>query len=512
MKKILTSVLFALVIYITGDAQEKIYFDKNWEKTTPDKMEFYRVIEPKGKLTLIKDYYKNGTLQMEGLASDSTLGNEVFEGKVTWYTPEGKVATFIEYPKVHPAGPSQSFDKKGRLINDFVYSTNGDYRGKSYEYKDPQNKLYYNTIITYETPSVYKKVVYDEDIKGIRYEISVDQEGNSKTEYYGDKGKYIGTNNDFAKEYETTDSIQVGYYSNPMRVFQILKYKSDGSIKEGTIFRENGKIMQEEKRNKNDGYKITYDESGKKIGTLIYQTDKNSHLLKPQDGEDYEYNMDYTHISTIDVYKNGSVILCKSFDENGKLATEKTLKDKVVQEIKFYNPNESLKSILTYKDDMPYNGILYDNYSELTYADGVVVYSKFFSDSGKLKSEKKLNTKQNTYECFVYDKKGNLIYTYTQPREETLDFTAEIVQYINGKPTNTSSVKDGILISGKIRLQDVSEARELERSGKWILLKLYNDKGKLVQDSKILAEDITPDPHDFTSTTIREKALLDDSL
>ncbi|WP_117614874.1 hypothetical protein [Chryseobacterium sp. BLS98] len=512
MKKLFIPVLFAMLVFITGHAQQKIYFDKNWEKTTPDKMEFYRVTEPKGNLTLIKDYYKNGTLQMEGLASDTSPGNEIFQGRVTWYTPEGKVANLIDYPEVHPSGPSKIFDKKGRLINDFIYSANGDYRGKSYEYKDLQNKLYYNIITTYESPSVYKKVVYDEDIKGTRYEISVDQEGNSKTEYYGDKGKYIGNNTNLAKEYETTDSIQVGYYPNPMRVFKILKYKSDGTIKEGTIFRENGKILQEEKRNKNDGYKITYDDSGKKIGTLIYQTGKNSHLLKPQDGEDYEYNMDYTHISTIDVYKNGSVVLCKSFDENGKLATEKTLKDQVIQEMKFYNANGSLKSTLTYKDDIPYNGILYDDYSELTYADGVVVHSKSFSDNSKLKSEKKLNIKQNTYECSVYDKKGGLIYTYIQPKEKTLDFTAEIVQYINGKATYTSSVKNGVLISGKVKLQDVSETKELERSGKWILLKLYDAKGKLIQDSKILANDITPDPHDFTPTTIRENALLDDSL
>ncbi len=90
MKKLFTSALLALVLSINVYAQEKTYFDENWEKTTQENMEYYRETTPKGKLTLIKDFYKNGTLQMEGLASDTTPSNEVFEGKVTWYTPKEK--------------------------------------------------------------------------------------------------------------------------------------------------------------------------------------------------------------------------------------------------------------------------------------------------------------------------------------------------------------------------------------------------------------------------------------
>lgn len=56
----------------------------------------------------------------------------------------------------------------------------------------------------------------------------------------------------------------VDYYPNPMRVSKIEKYKSDGSVKEGIIYGKNGKVLQEQKRNKKDGYKTTYDESGKK--------------------------------------------------------------------------------------------------------------------------------------------------------------------------------------------------------------------------------------------------------
>ncbi|MGL6125763.1 MAG: membrane-binding protein, partial [Chryseobacterium artocarpi] len=84
MKKLFTSALLALVLSINVYAQERTYFDENWDKTTKENMEYYRETTAKGKLTLIKDFYKNGTLQMEGLASDTTPSNEVFDGKVTW--------------------------------------------------------------------------------------------------------------------------------------------------------------------------------------------------------------------------------------------------------------------------------------------------------------------------------------------------------------------------------------------------------------------------------------------
>ncbi len=54
------------------------------------------------------------------------------------------------------------------------------------------------------------------------------------------------------------------------------------------------------------------------------------------DGEDYQLSYDYSYVSAIDVYKGGSQILNKEFDEAGKLTTEKTLKDGLTQEIKYY--------------------------------------------------------------------------------------------------------------------------------------------------------------------------------
>ena len=494
MKKLFTSALLALVLSINVYAQERTYFDENWEKTTQDKMEYYRETTPKGKLTLIKDFYKDGKLQMEGLASDTTPSSEVFDGKVIWYTPEGKVMSTVTYSKGKQLGASQSYDSTGRLIEDMVYKADGNFTGKMIVYKDPENEYFYNSITYYENSQPVKTIVYDEDIKGIRYETN-NSDGNYETKYYGEKGKLIGTSPSGSGE-----GLQVDYYPNPMRISKIEKNKSDGSIKESIIYAKNGQVLQEQKRNKKDGYKTTYDESGKKIGHLVYQYDKENDIYQPTDGEDYQLNYDYALISSIDVYKNGEIITSKYFDEEGKLSSEKILKEGATQEIKYYSPNGQLKSTLIYKDEMPYNGTAYEGLTENQYKEGVLVNTKIYTEEKKLKSEKKLNSKQTAYDATIYDHKGALLYTYNQPLSEDEDynylFTAQIVQYVKGKPSNKSSVKAGVLQSGKIKLTTLNGIKELERSGKWVLLKLYSTDGKLLQDTKMLA-DI---PDEYAST------------
>ena len=169
MKKIVTSAIFVLIMNIHAGAQEKIYFDENWEKTTQNKMEFSRETEPKGKLTLIRDFYKNGTPQMEGLVSDATPGSEVYEGKITWYNPDGKVMSTGTFSGGNQVGPAQSFDEQGRILEDLVYKEDGSFTGKIYTYKNPEEMSFYNVVTTYETPDRFRSVVYDEDRKGIRY-------------------------------------------------------------------------------------------------------------------------------------------------------------------------------------------------------------------------------------------------------------------------------------------------------------------------------------------------------
>lgn len=503
MKKLFTSAVFALIISIHAGAQEKIYFDENWEKTTHDKMEFYRETENKGKLTLIRDFYKNGTLQMEGLVSDTTPGSEVYEGKITWYTAEGKVLSTGTYSGGQQIGPAKTFDEQGRLLEDLIYKADGTFTGKTYTYKNPDEMSYHNTITTYETSESFKTVVYDEDIKGIRYEIVSDGKELYETKFYGEKGKYIGTN----RSGDSSDKVTVEYYQDPMKVSKIEKQNKDGKVTESTIYSPEGGILQEEKKNKKDGYQKTYDKTGKHIGSLTYVYDKEIDYYMPQDGEEYQFNYEFSGFTAVNVYKNGLAVLNKYFDENGKLSSEKVLKDEITQEIRYYYPDGKPKGTVTYKDDMPYNGTLYEGLIEQHYKDGILVHSKSFRLDEKLKTETKINADQTGYNSTIYDENGAIAYTYSHPVEQGDGFTAQIVQYAKGKSVNKSVVKDGILESGKLKYKSESGIKELERSGKWIIVKIYNTEGKLIQDSKILAETQEPDAYNSLNTMITEADL-----
>lgn len=506
MKKLFTSVLFAVVISGNAFSQQKTYFDENWEVTSKDKMEFYRESAKQGTLTLVKDFYKNGTLQMEGLVSDATPGAEVYEGKVTWYYPDGKIQNFGTFAKGVQNGAAQSFDNKGRLTEDVVYDAEGLFSGKTTVYKDTEYGSDSNTISEFKNGELAQSIVYDDDIKGIRQETIVDKKGNTEIKFYGDKGKYLGSKI-YTSDYKIK-GIDVAYYYNPMQISKFEKYGNDGEVKEGTLYARNGKVLQEEKRDKKSSYKRTYDENGKKIGELTYKALDDSTYLSPYDGVDYQYDYENTYFVSIDTYKEGSVINRKAYDDNGKLSSETFLENDQEQKINYYNENGSLKGSLTYKDGVAYDGTLYDYNKEQIYKNGILQDSKIFFEEGKLMSQKKFLVSKNQYETINYDNDGKIIFKLTQGLDWEDGFTADIVQYVNGKAANKSVIKDGLLQSGKIKVKTYDQTRELERSGKWIIIKVYDENLKLVQENKILIGDNQEGTYYAADVYIQEDQLL----
>lgn len=506
MKKLFTSVLFAVVISGTAFSQQKTYFDENWDVTTKDKMEFYRESAKQGTLTLVKDFYKNGTLQMEGLVSDATPGAEVYEGKVTWYYPDGKIQNFGTFKKGVQHGAAQSFDNKGRLTEDVIYNVEGLYSGKTFSFKDPEFGGDSNSISEFKNGELLKSAVYDDDIKGIRNETTVDKKGNTEIKYYGDKGKYLGSKI-YTSDYKIK-GIDVEYYYNPMQISKIDKYGEDGEIKDGILYARNGKILQEEKKDKKSGYKRTYDVDGKKLGELTYKAIDDSTYLSPYDGADYQYDYSNTYFISIETYSKGSVVNRKNFDDNGKLSSETFLENDVEQKINYYKEDGTLKGSLTYKDGVAYDGILYDYNKEQLYKNGILQDSKIFLEEGKLLSQKKLAASKNQYITTNYDNDGKIIFTFTQALEWQDSFTADIVQYVNGKAANKSVVKDGLLQSGKIKIKTYDQTKELERSGKWIIVKTYDVSQKLIQENKILVGDNQEDAYYAADVYLNEDQLF----
>ena len=89
-----TLIIAMFIGFLTSsvNAQETIWFDKNWQETSKENHEYYRPAPKKIKDGFwIVDYYKNGQIQMEGYSTNKNPNEEeIFDGLVLYYHPNGK--------------------------------------------------------------------------------------------------------------------------------------------------------------------------------------------------------------------------------------------------------------------------------------------------------------------------------------------------------------------------------------------------------------------------------------
>lgn len=108
--------LFIGFLTTTVTAQETIWLDANWQKTTKDKATFYRPApQPKDNGFWIVDYYKDGTKQMEGFSTTNSYDNEQFEGLVQYYFSSGKLSHALNFSKGKLEGNRKEYYESGEL-------------------------------------------------------------------------------------------------------------------------------------------------------------------------------------------------------------------------------------------------------------------------------------------------------------------------------------------------------------------------------------------------------------
>lgn len=140
----LTIIILCLLMAHNISSQTKVYFDKDWKKTSKEAAVYHRIIDKKNdSLFYIKDYYSNGKLQMEGHFSN--LEKETLEKKVIWYTKEGKIDHISNYKKGILHGMHTVYLKNGKINysteykNGYIYS--GVYAGGYYKQYYKNGKL-----------------------------------------------------------------------------------------------------------------------------------------------------------------------------------------------------------------------------------------------------------------------------------------------------------------------------------------------------------------------------------
>ena len=465
-------VVAALVISQCFQAQKIVYFDSEWNEIKNKKeASYYREVAKQGELYLIKDYYINGALQMEGTAVDDTPNQEVFEGKVTWYSPDGKVEMVSNFKNGNLLGESKLYNANGKLLQDIVYDGRNNYSGTYYSYIEDGNVN--NMISTFQNSEPTKTIYYDKSPQGIRYEIIYKKgyEGQ-ETKYYGEGGKYLGS----YKGYDDMNGVSVEYSYQPMRVASVAKYRK-GQVIENKIYHDNGTLKQEFKRSGKNAWEKTYDANGKKIAELTYKQEGTE--LIPYDGKQVVFPMGvYDSETIITTYSKGKFVKIEQiygdyvtetfYDENGQDVTEVISKK---------NGQEFAK--LVYRDGAPYNGMMRDAVSEQQYKEGRLLNEKIFK-KGKISSEKKYLENKDAYEVKIFNE-DILKFVYVTHPNEFGAFSAEVTPYDGkGKALPKVIVKEGFIEKGKLTIDRYCPEKEYityERKGDWIIKQWYSKTG-----------------------------------
>ncbi|PID69484.1 MAG: hypothetical protein CR989_01485 [Flavobacteriales bacterium] len=135
---LLTIALFLLVPQAITAQKDTIWFDANWSKADKKQASYYRLNpDKKDNGFWITDYYMDGTKQME--AFSAAKDEEIFEGEVTWYHPNGKIMQTVNYKNNKPNGLRKNYYENGSLKSEYFYK-DGKIHGSYISYYENAQK------------------------------------------------------------------------------------------------------------------------------------------------------------------------------------------------------------------------------------------------------------------------------------------------------------------------------------------------------------------------------------
>ncbi len=375
--------------------QDTIYYNIAWKETVKDSAAFFRPpVKKEGGLFRIKDYYASGQLQMSGLSKDSE--KSIWHGEVSWYKENGEIYQIANYENNRLEGEFVTFLNQQKLVA--IYK-NG-YVVEGALNRDQGSYGYYMEIAN----DTIKDVIYDGDIKGVRYEnYSVAKGARFLSKYYGENGKLIG-------ELETLDNgytkgVEVFYYYEPMRVKQIRYYPYEHLLGE-TFFYENGQVRTLFELSPT--YKSTfYAKDGTQLGSVTYTI--NNGYLKPENGTVYNFSYGYkdtkaNEVISVKTYKDGKLQKDEQRYNDGTVRALTIYKDAVRELQISYNKKGEEIARMVYDNYYPLTGTEISLNKEVTYLDGELVKEIHFYNGTDIVFSEKTQDKE-TY----YDKQGKIM-------------------------------------------------------------------------------------------------------
>jgi len=303
-------IILHLCISQNINSQSKIYFDKDWKKTTKEEAIFYRVLHKKNdSLFQIKDFYINGVLQMKGHFSN--LEKETLEGEIIWYTAKGKIFNKANYKNGILHGLHTVYLKNGKIdytteyIDGKVYE--GVYMGGYYKQYYKKGRLIKE--VEFEAPNHFRTL--RTRVFGIEKD----------TIYWmSNKGdKLIGIGIYGRSSSEIIDGLEI---SNNFLIAVHTNYKNGKREGVQKVFYEN-KLLAEQTF-VNDVVVLE-----RSINPLTNETvEINFKEGKPYNGQLFQFDQVYEYYNEF-IYKEGVVILKNHYELiDGKLQlnTEKSYK------------------------------------------------------------------------------------------------------------------------------------------------------------------------------------------
>lgn len=120
--------IFLLSLFMVFGQDKKVCFDENWKDIScSNDYTFYRIIEnynENNSIFKVKDYYKNGVLQMEGAYSDKECKKRT--GEFKYYYENGNLEKLSHYIDSKNIGDYKIYYPNGKLNYEGVYKNVGD--------------------------------------------------------------------------------------------------------------------------------------------------------------------------------------------------------------------------------------------------------------------------------------------------------------------------------------------------------------------------------------------------
>ncbi len=226
-----------------ASAQKKVFFDKNWKKTSEKKATYYRIIKNVNNKFEVEDYFKEtNQIQMSGTYTSVKLTVDSREGIFMYYYSNGIKFSEGLYKKGKAFGVWKSWYKDGQLKSEATY-------------EDDLNEG--PMVLYHKNGTVKAKNNFINDEKD-GLSVFYHDNGNLDNEFLFFKGKRNG-------EYKT-------YYPNG-QLKEKGTYEKDSLVGSVESYWKNGKMSfkGEFEDNKKEGLQIWYHQNGNKSCEVNYK-------------------------------------------------------------------------------------------------------------------------------------------------------------------------------------------------------------------------------------------------